>query len=146
MKGDPVPTEHHVARHCRAKDLILTNGVPTGVYGSAFEPKPDEYDGLSANWLEFFRGDRQHNIAGVRSVTKLTVKPSHRIAVLNVSEIIGAHISASLSVVEDPIDNLAPQTNAAHILIKDRGFAARKDQAVLDALAFLVRQGDIEKY
>lgn len=146
MKGDPVPAEHHVARHCRTTDLILTNGVPTGVSESAFEPKPDEYDGLSANWLEFFRGDRQHNVAGVRSVTKLTVKRSHGIAVVNVGEIVAAHTSASLSVVEDPVDDLAPNTNAAHVLIKDPGFVARKNPAVCDALAFLVRQGDIERY
>jgi len=98
VKGDPLPAEHHVARHCRNKDLILTNGEPTGVSESAFEPKPDESDGLSANWLEFFGDDRQHNVAGVRSVTKLTVKRSHRIAILSVGVITLAGASANLRV------------------------------------------------
>ena len=144
MKGEPLPAEHYIARHCRNKDLILTNGEPTGVSESAFEPKPDESDGLSANWLEFFGDDRQHNVAGVRSVTKLTVKRSHRIAILNVGAITTAVGTANLRVVEDPIDDLAPDTNAAHVLIKEP--AALKDQAVRDALAFLVQQSDIERY
>jgi hypothetical protein len=119
VKGDQLPAEHYVARHCRNKDLILTNGQPTGVSESAFEPKPDESDGLSANWLEFFGNDRQHNVAGVRSVTKL-------------------------SVIEDPIDDLAPDTNAAHVLIKETD--ALKDRAVRDVLAFPVQRNDIERY
>jgi hypothetical protein len=144
VKGDQLPAEHYVARHCRNKDLILTNGEPTGVSESAFEPKPDESDGLSANWLEFFGNDRQHNVAGVRSVTKLRVRRSHRIAILNVGESIAAVGSANLRVLEDPVDNLAPDTNAAHVLIKEP--AVLKDRAVRDVLAFLVQRGDIERY
>ena|SRR5260370_37071316 len=101
-------------------------------------------DGLSANWLGFFGNDRQHNVAGVRSVTKLNVKRSHRIAILNVGEITTADGSANLRGVDDPIDDLAPDTNAAHVLIKEP--AALKDPAGRDALAFLVRQSDIERY
>jgi hypothetical protein len=37
VKGDQLPAEHYVARHCRDKDLILTNGEPTGVNESAFD-------------------------------------------------------------------------------------------------------------
>ena len=144
MKGDPLPAEHHVARHCRSTDLILTSGEPTGVSGSAFAPKPDESDSLSANWLEFFGGDRQHNVAGVRSVTKLAARRSHRIAILNVGAIAAAFPSANLSAVEDPIDDLAPYTNAAHVLIK--GNTGLNDQAVQDALAFLVLPTDLETY
>jgi len=89
-------------------------------------------DGLSANWLEFFGNDRQHNVAGVRSVTKLSVRRSHRIAILNVGAITAANGSAKLKVVEDPIDDLAPYTNAAHVLIKEP--AALKDRALRDVL------------
>lgn len=126
--------------------MILTNGEPTGVSEPAFEPKPDESDGLSANWLEFFGNDRQHNVAGVRTVTKLTVRRSHRIAILNVGAITAANGSAKLRVVEHPIDDLAPDTNAAHVLILIKEPAALKDQAVRDVLAFLVHQSDIERY
>jgi len=129
VKGDPLPAEDYVARHCRNKNLILTNGEPTGVSESTFELKPDESDGLSANWLEFFGDDRQHNIAGVRSVTKLTVKRSHRIAILNVGAITTAAGAANLRVA------LAPDTNAAQVLIKEP--ARVKDHAVRDALAFV---------
>ena len=124
--------------------MILTNGEPSGMSELAFEPKPDESDGLSVNWLEFFGNDRQHNVAGVRSVTKLTVRRFHRIAILNVGEITAADGSANLRVVEDPIEDLAPDTNAAHVLIKEP--AALRDRAVRDVLAFLVQHGDIERY
>jgi hypothetical protein len=144
MRGDLLPPAHHIGRHCRHKDLIFTNGSPTGVTEAAFEPKPDETDGLSANWLEFFRGDRPHNVAGVRSVTKLNVKRSHRIAILSVAAVVSGHGSITLAVVEDPIEDIAPQTNAAHVLIKDP--AALQDRSLRDALAFLVRQGDLEQY
>lgn len=144
MKGDPLPATNHIARHCRHKDLIFTNGAPTGVTEAAFEPKPDETDGLSANWLEFFRGDRSHNVAEVRSVTKLNVKRSHRIAILNVAAVISSHGQITLSVVEDPIADIAPQTNAAHVLIKEP--AALQDRSLRDVLAFLVQGSDLEQY
>jgi hypothetical protein len=144
VNGDQLPAEHYVARHCPNKNLILTNGEPTGVSESAFEPNPDESDGLSANWLEFFGNDRQHNVAGVRSVTKLTVRLSHRIAILNVGAITTAGGSAILRWVEDPIDDLAPYTNAAHVIIKE--IVALKDRALREVLAFLVQQSDIERY
>jgi hypothetical protein len=144
VKGDPLPAEHHVARHCRTTDLILTNGAPSGVHRSAFEPKPDESDGLSATWLEFFGSNRSHNVAGVRSVTKLKVKRSHRIAILNVGALAAADPLGNLRAVEDPIDNLAPDTNAAHLLIKE--LSILRDPAMQDALAFLVPSSDLETY
>jgi hypothetical protein len=49
-----------------------------------------------------------------------------------------------LRVIEDPIDDLAPDTNAAHVLIKETD--ALKDRAVRDVLAFLVQRNDIERY
>jgi hypothetical protein len=82
--------------------------------------------------------------AGRIGEVRLTVKRSHRIAILNVGVTTAAVGAANLRVVEDPIDDLAPDTNAAHVLIKEP--AALKDQAVRDALAFLVRQSDIERY
>jgi hypothetical protein len=146
VKGDPVPEAHHVARHCRATDLIITNGVPTGVTEAAFQLRPDETDGLSAIWLEFFGNEHRHNVAGVRSVTKLTVKRSHRIAILNVGQMTSLAPLAGLSVLEDPVEDLAPHTNAAHVLIKDPGLVMQKNQGLRDALAFLVLPGDLETY
>jgi hypothetical protein len=47
-------------------------------------------------------------------------------------------------VVEDPIDDVARDTNAAHVLIEEP--AALKDRALREVLAFLVQQSDIERY
>ena len=79
-----------------------------------------------------------------RNEADCQVKRSHRIAILNVGAITTAVGAANLRVVGDSIDDLAPDTNAAHDLIKEP--AALKDQAVRDALAFLVRQSDIGRY
>jgi hypothetical protein len=144
VRGDPLPAAHHVARHCRHIDLIWTNGNATGVKESAFEPKQGEADGLSTNWLEFFGGDRQRNLSGVRGVTKLVTRNSHRIAVINVGTIVTADPSAKLSVVEDPIDPPALDANPAHALIKEA--TTLHDQAVRDVLAFIVQQSDLETY
>jgi hypothetical protein len=142
VKGEPLPAEHHVARHCNPTDLIITGGEPTGVKGSAFVP---DADGVSVNWLEFFGGSRQHNVSGVRSVINRQARKTHRLAVLNVGMINGVQgVTGALTVVEDPDDRLPPDTNAAHVLIKDT--IALQDPAVQDALAFMVQSTDLEKF
>jgi hypothetical protein len=144
VKGEPLPTQHHVARHCNPSDLLINGaGEPFGIKASAFAPDPD---GVSVNWLEFFGGTREHNISGVRSVIKRQCRRSHRLAILNVGEIhaIQNAAGASLTVVEDPDDRLPPDTNAAHALIKDT--IVLQDPAVQAALAFLVQSTDLEKF
>jgi hypothetical protein len=144
VKGHTLPLDHHVARHCNPTDLFINGaGEPFGVKPSAFVP---DADGVSVNWLEFFGGTRQHNISGVRSVTKRQARKSHRLAIRSVGAVnaIQNTAGASLSVVEDPDDRLPPDTNAAHVLIKER--TALQDPAVQDALAFLVQPADLEKF
>jgi hypothetical protein len=144
VKGDTLPPEHHVARHCNPTDLFINGaGEPFAVKSSAFVP---DADGVSVNWLEFFGGTHQHNISGVRSVTKRQARKSHRLAILSVGAVNAIQNAAggSLTAVEDPDDRLPPDTNAAHVLIKDR--TALQDPAVQDALAFLVQPTDLEKF
>src|SRR6266496_6673925 len=87
MKGDPIPTHDYVARHCRYSDLVYHAGQLIGVSELAFLPRAGEDDGISVNWAAFFRGGAQHNVAGVRSVTKLNAKDSHRIALIEVGDL-----------------------------------------------------------
>jgi hypothetical protein len=85
VKGDKLPPEHHVARHCNPTDLFINGaGEPFAVKRSAFLP---DADGVSVNWLEFFGGTRQHNVSGVRSVIKRQCRKSHRLAILSVGAI-----------------------------------------------------------
>jgi len=144
VKGDALPFEHYIARHCNPTDLFANSASePFAVKPSAFVP---DADGVSVNWLEFFGGGRQHNILGVRSVTKRQASKSHRLAILDVGAVnaIRTAAGAPLTVVEDPDDRLPPDTNAAHVLIKDGTIL--QDPAVRAALAFLVQTPDLEKF
>src|SRR5438093_1484864 len=121
MQGrKPVPPHEHVARHCKAGDLFRDRtGQPTRLLESAFRPRPTDDDGLSAIWVEFFQGTRPHNLACVRSVTKLRIKPTDRIALVNVGTLIAGLKAAvpTIAVEQDPIEDLPPLKNAAHALI-----------------------------
>jgi hypothetical protein len=144
VKGDALPPEDHVARHCNPTDLFINGaGEPFAVKGSAFVP---DSDGVSVNWLEFFGGTREHNISGVRSVTKRQARKSHRLAILSVGAITAIQntVGAFLKVIEDPDDRFPPDTNAAHIVIKNT--IVLQDPAVRDALAFLVQPTDLAKF
>jgi len=45
-------------------DLVWHNGLPVAVSETAFRPRPDEADGLSVDWVDFFQGnDRHHKLA-----------------------------------------------------------------------------------
>jgi hypothetical protein len=145
MKGDPVLPQDHVARHCRYTDLIWQHGRPVDVTEAAFRPRVGEADGFSVNWVDFFRGNRQHNLACVRSVTKLPAKDSHRIALLQVQDLIQAASSiANLIVLQDPDENLPPQYNAAHALIRPVSDLA--NIMVRQCLASRVKPGDLYPY
>lgn len=79
-----LPTEQHVARHCRPRDF----GTTGLLLDSAFELRPGE-EYLSTNWLEYFHdSDRQSQIAGVQQalVDKgFRVRRTASFAVLNVA-------------------------------------------------------------
>lgn len=143
VKGDRLPASHHVARHCRKNDLIWSGRVAVGVQEGAFVP--NDADGLSVTWLGYFGGDRQANIAGVRSAIGLTPKPSNRLAVLNIGNIerAGAAIGAGLLVVEDPFTD-PPPGNPAHALVKEASELANRK--LREALAAMAQPADIETY
>ena len=83
--GDPIPDDHHVAHYLNF-GRIGEDGLPAS---HAFVPRPREHY-LSANWLEYFREepDTASRVQRVRCAlsAKITIKPSGRLAVLNVGE------------------------------------------------------------
>jgi len=142
LQGDASPATDHVARHCRKNDLHWTGTIADGVLECAFLPRRNEDDGLSATWLEFFKGTRQQNMAEVRKHIGLTPTASNRLAVLNVRKIESAgkaHSAAGLRVTEEP-----DPTNPAHALIKEAATLA--DLTLREALAATVQPSDIETY
>jgi hypothetical protein len=143
-----MPDEDHVARHCRAGDLIYgPQGLPTGVLESAFRPKNNEIDGISVIWLEFFYpGDISRQMACVRSVTKLKATKTSMTATLHVRSVVTAATSLNvpIEIVDDPINELPPDANAAHSLI--RPIDALRSLAVRETIAKLVGVNDLAPY
>jgi hypothetical protein len=116
-----------------------------GVTENAFAPRPSDNDGISVDWVDFFQGDRQHTLACVRSITKLQAKDTHRIALLQVRDLIrAASPVAKLDVIHDPAEKLPPDFNAAHSLIRQT--ADLNDMLVRQRLAALVKPGDLHRY
>ena len=78
-----LPQTHHVARHCRRRDIAADGVVEEG----AFRLRPGE-EYLSTNWLEYFHDShRLLQIVGVRQalVDKgFRVRPTASFAILNV--------------------------------------------------------------
>ncbi|HEX5321250.1 MAG TPA: hypothetical protein VFW46_18950, partial [Stellaceae bacterium] len=97
-------------------------------------------DGLSVISLEFFGGDKAHNLSGVKSVMNLSVRRSHRLLVLNVGDILS---TGPLRVEYDPDESPPPNTNAAHCLVK--GPDDLTDD-VREALTYLAGPNDIEGF
>lgn len=144
MKGDRLPPQHFVARHCRYSDLVWLHGQPVAVTESAFRPRADEVDGLSVNWVDFFRGPKLHQIDCIRSVTKLQVRDSHRLAIVQIQDIQQAASPVSLTAVEDPDAGLPPKFNAAHALVQPIG--ELNDVANRQKLASRVKPVDLICY
>jgi hypothetical protein len=146
MKGDPVPPDNYVARHCcRYTDIMWQNGHAVGVTQNAFAPRSSDNNGISVDWVDFFSGSRAHTLACVRSITKLQAKDTHRIALLQVRDLIRATSPiANLSVIHDPAEDLPPQFNAAHSLIRET--ADLNNLLVRERLAALVKPGDLHPY
>jgi hypothetical protein len=142
LKGDRLPPEHHVARHCRKNDLVWDGtGIATGVLECALTP---DAEGVSTTWLEFFGGARQHNLSEVKRCQRLMPRSSNRLAVLNVGNIENVGSGVGAHVVEDPDDPPCPPGNPAHALIKDP--VSFQDKTLREAMAFMVQAGDIEPY
>ena len=146
MKGDPVSPEHFIARHCsRFNDIIYQHGQAVGIYETAFMPRPSDDDGISVEWVDFFQGNRQHALNCVRSITKLHVRDTHRIALLQVRDLlIAAAPIAALYIIQDPDENLPPDFNAAHSLIRET--ADLNNVFLRQRLATLVKPGDLYPY
>ncbi len=79
---EQLPNHHHVARHCRARDMA--DGIPRE---NAFRLRQGE-EFLSTNWLEHFHGsDRQVQIAGAQQALTdkgFRIRRNAAFAVLNV--------------------------------------------------------------
>ncbi len=86
MRGDPVPDQDHIARHCKGSQ-IRDDGTASG---AAFRLRPGKDDYLSVNWLELLSADdRDEQIAALRDAFRakgFDLRATARFAVSNVGE------------------------------------------------------------
>jgi hypothetical protein len=101
---------------------------------SAFRPRSGEDGNISAYWLEYFGGSRNQSILAVLSTTKIKISRGQRLAILNVGRV----TAAGAQVVEDPIYELPPATNAAHVIIK-----GVEDEAIRQKIAATIMPADL---
>src|SRR5438045_2650945 len=90
MRGDALPGDDHILRHCRTRDLKCDpDGTIRGVFPHAFEP--DE-DGISVTWMEYFGGSVTEQLVAARAAMNRgrKLRASNRLAKMKVSAILGA--------------------------------------------------------
>jgi hypothetical protein len=142
--GGVIPDVNHVARHCRFSDLVYQDGQFIGVNHLAFQPRQGDI-GLSVNWLEYFAGQTSaHNIACIKSVTKLTATNTSRVALISIRALQTAALPIPLHITYEPVAQLPPNYNAAHAEIRPASELA--DRALRDRLANAVLPQDVLKY
>jgi len=98
-----LPAGDQIVRYVKGS-LIQEDGA---VDGSDFRLRPHRPDetGLSVNWLEAFGPDKAHQLAEVRRLCRLGLRPSGRFAEMNVGTVMRkvAVELDTLRIVEDPL-------------------------------------------
>ncbi len=141
LKGDRVPDQHHVVMHISPSHAweVLPDGTKGGV---SYEAIRVDDDGISCNWLEFFKGseEEQYQQTCLALSRCRTVRRTHLTGKIRVRKIIeaGELNKKQLSVEHDPIEH--PEPNPAHSLTKG---ACRDDVEIRQAIAV---QLAVEKY
>jgi hypothetical protein len=100
---------HHFVKHCRKRELIIENGVATGVFPSAFALRPaddknPEERWLSGQYLEFYDGTPAEQLCACCHFIPLEMKKSDALCRMKVGEIKqqGEKRSKSLRVFHQP--------------------------------------------
>jgi hypothetical protein len=134
--GAPLDNDHHVLRYVRGRHV--DNGE---VDGEAFLARRDkDADGLSVNWLEWFSGSLEDQVAGARGAARLTYKSTDRLARLNVGRSINfvrenhpEHLK--LSFIHDPLPAEGKHAaDPSHSLIVGAPFEDAPDAELLGDL------------
>ena len=136
-RGNRLPAEHHVARHC-GPATVGKDGLPTV---AAFEPKPDA-DHLSVNWLEYYQpDDKDDSVAQIRQGfldREYELKLDGRFAVLNVDK--ARHQVKIGAGIDIRILHWPENSNESHSGIFD--YTSENLQVALD-LKSIVTAGDV---
>jgi hypothetical protein len=140
IKGASLPDGDHVLRYVPPRHV--EDGV---VNGAGFFTRPNE-DAPSVNWVEWFFGSLEEQVAGIRAVARLEYRRNGRLARLNVGNTIRyvreTHPEGlTLRFIHDPIDadSEFPE-DPSHSLILGRAYSRHPEaDLVKDLIAHCVR-------
>ena len=104
MRGDELRPEEHIVRYVKPS-MVRADGTADGEDFQLRQNRPDEI-GLSVNWLEAFGPGGDHQLAEVRRLCRLNLRPKGRFAEMNVGEVKRrvAQELDTLRIVHDPLE------------------------------------------
>ena len=139
MKEEHLQNSDNIVRYIKPR-MIKNNQV----VGEAFCLRSSRSDekGLSVNWLEFFGGNKEHQLDQARSKCRLERSKNGRFAELNVSETRNIHSEElleklNLQIIQDPLekdDNFEADPSHALIIGLPQG-GTRESRIVGDLIA-----------
>lgn len=86
MMRNDLPSDDHIVRYVKPS-MIQEDGTVDGSDFRLRSTKPDEV-GLSVNWLEALGPGKAHQLAEVRRLCRLRLRPSGRFAEMNVGTVV----------------------------------------------------------
>ncbi len=109
MKGDSVPSEHHILRYVGGRHIDRNADGEPVILDSGFIARPRDNNQPSYNWLECLSGSLREQIRQIRGATRIGYGATARLAQLNVGSVIrgvadGTRDQREVSVIHDPLD------------------------------------------
>jgi len=103
MRGEELWSEEHIVRYVKPS-MVREDGTANGMDFQLRPNRPDE-TGLSVNWLEAFGPGKSRQLAEVRRLCRLNLRPRGRFAEMNVGEVRRrvAEELDTLRIVHDPL-------------------------------------------
>ncbi len=104
MMRNDLPSDDHIVRYVKPS-MIQEDGTVDGSDFRLRSTKPGEV-GLSVNWLEALGPGKAHQLAEVRRLCRLRLRPSGRFAEMNVGTVV-CNVAVELDtlrIVQDPLE------------------------------------------
>lgn len=104
MTSNDLPADDHIVRYVKPS-MIKEDGSADGSDFRLRLHRPDE-SGLSVNWLEVFGSEKANQLAEVRRLSRITLRPRGRFAELNVGTVTGRITEelSTLRIVHAPLE------------------------------------------
>ena len=123
MTSNDLPADDHIVRYVKPS-MIQEDGTADGSDFRLRLHRPDE-SGLSVNWLEVFGSGKANQLAEVRRLSRISLRPRGRFAELNVGTVTG-RITEELSTLRIVHAPLRREMDTKPILRMQRSSVCRR--------------------